>query len=225
MDADWFWAIIDRAPDDDALRALLEPLDREDLADFVGLLSAFWFRAERDDVWGAGYTLDGGMGDDSFMDFRSWLIGRGRAAYEAVLVNPDALADAVPGLVVGESHTDEGYGSIASELYEDRYGEEPPDGDYDEVVAASLPPAEHARRQHPIADEDWEGDEQRRYPRLLALIDKQQPPAAGTWLERWGKPDNDEIARFVYALSKPSGRTASRRAATGCCAMTHTSPE
>src|SRR5688572_4581822 len=176
MDVDRFWAIVDRAPEEDALRVALEPLNRDELAGFSGLLLAFRDRARRPDVWGAGYTLDGGMGDDSFTDFCSWLVSRGRAAYEAVLINPDALADAVPGLVVGELHTDEAYVWAATELYEARYGEEPQDGDYDKVVAASLPRAERARREHPIADEDWQGDEQRRYPRLLALIAEQDPP-------------------------------------------------
>jgi hypothetical protein len=200
MDVDQFWAIIDGARDDeDALRAALEPLSGEDLADFDGLLYAFWSRAERQDVWGAGYTLDGGMSDDSFMDFRSWLISQGRAVYEAVLINPDALADA-PDLVVGEYHTAEGYGSAASELYEARFGEDPPRGNYHELVAASLPPAEQARREHPIADEDWEGDEQRRYPRLLALIAEQDPPPVGTLVELWGNTDDPGPGDFAYGL-------------------------
>jgi len=118
VDVDRFWGIIDRAPDEHALRAALEPLSREELAAFAQLLYAFQDRAERQDVWGAGYTLEGEMSDGSFKDFRSWLISRGRAAYEAVLVNPDALADAVPGLVVGDCHLDETYVYTAAELYE-----------------------------------------------------------------------------------------------------------
>jgi hypothetical protein len=200
MDVDRFWPIIDRAPDEDALRAALEPLSREELAEFAGLVYAFRDRAWRQDVWGAGYTLDGGMSDDSFTDFRSWLISQGRAAYEAVLINPDSLADAVPGLVVGEYHTDETYVHEAFELYEDRYGEDPPGGDYDEAVAASLPPAERARREHPISDEGWAGDVQRRYPRLLALITEQDPPVAGTLVDLWGNTDDIGPARFAYAL-------------------------
>jgi hypothetical protein len=200
MDVDRFWAIVDRAPEEDALRVALEPLNRDELAGFSGLLLAFRDRARRPDVWGAGYTLDGGMGDDSFTDFCSWLVSRGRAAYEAVLINPDALADAVPGLVVGELHTDEAYVWAATELYEARYGEEPQDGDYDKVVAASLPRAERARREHPIADEDWQGDEQRRYPRLLALIAEQDPPAAGTLVDLWGNTVDFRPALFACGL-------------------------
>ena len=200
MDVDRFWAIIDGAPDEDALRTALEPLSREELADFAGLLYEFRRRAERRDVWGAGYTLEGGMSDDSFTDFCSWLISCGRAAYEAVLIDPDALADAVPGLVVGEYNSDEINVYAASELYKDRYGEDPPDGDYREAVAASLPPAERARREHPISGENWEGDEQRRYPRLLALMAEQHPPVAGTLVDIWGNTDDIGPARFAYAL-------------------------
>lgn len=190
-------------------------MSRDELADCAGLLLAFRHRALRNDVWGAGYTLDGGMGDDSFTDFCSWLVSRGRAAYEAVLINPDALADAVPGLVVGESHTDETYAWAAFELYEARYGEEPPDGDYDQAVAASLPPAERARREHPTAEEDWHGDEQRRYPRLLALIAEHDPPPAGTLIDLWGNTDDIGPALFAYALRDadwPDGVVPSGRA-------------
>jgi hypothetical protein len=41
MDVDRVWAIIDRAADGDALRAPLEPLSREELADVAGLLREF----------------------------------------------------------------------------------------------------------------------------------------------------------------------------------------
>jgi len=210
MDVDGFWAIIDRAPDDDALRAALEPLNRRELSDFIGLACAFEQRADRRDVWGAGYTLDGGMSDDSFADFRSWLVSRGRAAYEAVLSNPDALADAVPELIVGDDHTDETYFYAASELYRDRYSQDRPrrprprtarsPGDYDKAVSSSLPPAARARHEHPIADEDWEGDEQRRYPRLLALVAEQEPPVAGTLVDLWGNIDGRRMGRFASAL-------------------------
>lgn len=216
MDVDQFWAIIESAPDEDAVRAAVEPLSREELADFAGLAYAFQARAARQDVWGAGYTLDGGMSDDSFSDFCTWLVSQGRAVYEAVLINPDALADAVPDLVVGDYHSDETYLWPAAELYENRYGEDPPyRRDYDEAVAASLPAAEHARREHPIADEDWEGDEQRRYPRLLALIAAQNPPEAGTLVDRWGNtedPGPGDFAHRLYDADWPDGVKVSGQA-------------
>jgi len=61
------------------------------------------------------------VSDDSFLSFRSWLIGRGRALYERVLVDPDSLAD-VSGLRFGAGHNAERFGYVAMELYEERHG-------------------------------------------------------------------------------------------------------
>jgi hypothetical protein len=35
--------------------------------------------------------MAGGMGDDSFHYFRSWIIGKGKSAYETALSSPDDL--------------------------------------------------------------------------------------------------------------------------------------
>jgi hypothetical protein len=133
MDVDEFCAIMDRSlighERDDAsdwehaqsLREQLAPLPREELVAFHETYWALADRAERADVWGVGYTLDGGMSDDSFLYFRYWLISRGRAVYESVLADPDSLA-AVPGLVVHGSHSAEGVAGVAFELHDERYG-------------------------------------------------------------------------------------------------------
>ena len=47
----------------------------------------------RIELWGAAYLLNGGCSDDCFEYFRGWLITQGRAVYEAVLADPDSLAD------------------------------------------------------------------------------------------------------------------------------------
>lgn len=65
----------------------------EALRGFVGHFRAMQKRAHTWLLWAAGYLAFGGLGDDSFMDFRSWLILHGRIVYETVLADPDALAD------------------------------------------------------------------------------------------------------------------------------------
>jgi hypothetical protein len=56
-----------------------------------------WYRDKlyRWDLWGAVYLLNGGCSDDTFADFRSWLVGQGRQNVEAVLQNPEGIIDFV----------------------------------------------------------------------------------------------------------------------------------
>src|SRR5262249_4867117 len=47
----------------------------------------------RNPLWAAAYLVNGGCSDDGFEYFRGWLIMQGRAVYERVVADPDALAD------------------------------------------------------------------------------------------------------------------------------------
>src|SRR5262245_12955539 len=115
MDELEFWSLIDRSRaiasgDVDKQEAELERLligrSVEDLVAFDRILYELHRVAHgRDDLWDAGYLIDGGMSDDSFSDFCDWLITRGRQVYELALADPDNLADvpdARPGNVRAE---------------------------------------------------------------------------------------------------------------------------
>jgi hypothetical protein len=52
-----------------------------------------WQQAYDQKLWGAAYLIEGGCGDDGFMDFRQGLISMGREWYERALADPDSLAD------------------------------------------------------------------------------------------------------------------------------------
>lgn len=43
-------------------------------------------------MWGAADRIMGWCSDDSFIDFRAWLVGLGRNTFQAVVADPDALA-------------------------------------------------------------------------------------------------------------------------------------
>jgi hypothetical protein len=45
------------------------------------------------DLWGAAHLINGGCSDDGFDYFRGWLLGQGRAIWQAALADPDSLAD------------------------------------------------------------------------------------------------------------------------------------
>lgn len=107
--------------------------------------------AYRWDIWGAGYVVNGSLGDDSFDYLRAWLVGRGREAFEAVLADPEALADYDDGDLDGEALM-----YLAEELYEALTGQEIP-------WTVSSP-------QEPTG-EPWEEDSEvlkRLYPKLCA---------------------------------------------------------
>ena len=43
------------------------------------------------DIWGVAYIVNGGCSDDGFEYFRRWIMTRGKAFYDKILKNPDAV--------------------------------------------------------------------------------------------------------------------------------------
>jgi hypothetical protein len=102
MDEENFWEIVDRANDIsggnmdrkcDALRQRISALSKDAALEFARLFDVMMDKAYHLPLWGAAYVINGGCGDDSFMDFRASLISRGRQAFERALSDPDRLAD------------------------------------------------------------------------------------------------------------------------------------
>ena len=77
----------DRDPADDPLPdAVLDrvtALPPEQIIGFARRLSAVFDSAYLAPLWAAAYVIEGGCGDDGFMDFRSGLMLQGRAVFEA----------------------------------------------------------------------------------------------------------------------------------------------
>lgn len=94
---DRWWNIIERSEGDaDALIELLaNELTVEEIVSFDRFLQERIRDAYRSDLWEVAYIMNGGCSDDGFDYFIGWLIGRGRAHYEAALANPEAAADGV----------------------------------------------------------------------------------------------------------------------------------
>ena len=99
--------------------------------------------------------LHGGCGDDTFSDFRAYLISLGRQVYEAARADPDSLAD-VPLDAAGDTWED--WASPTMHVLHERTGT---------WAFAGTPPAMPPQP----TGEEWEeeGDElARRFPRLTA---------------------------------------------------------
>jgi hypothetical protein len=126
MDKSEFYSLIESTREDsgplqpsadpDALRDVLNELDDEVVAEFGTEFARELVRLNRWSVWGAGYVIAGGMSDDSFHYFRSWLIGKGSDAVEQALAEPDGL-----GIYVDDDEVDnELLEYVAIELLEER---------------------------------------------------------------------------------------------------------
>ncbi|MEI7687359.1 MAG: DUF4240 domain-containing protein [Planctomycetota bacterium] len=129
-----FWSLFDTAREQagDAetyendgpqiLQELLEKLSAKEIESFNTIFNRKYYAAYRWDLWAAAYIIGGGCSDDGFMDFRSELISRGQAVYEAALKDPESLADVEPS-VEGL----EGWQYVAGRAYTEKTGDELPD--------------------------------------------------------------------------------------------------
>jgi uncharacterized protein DUF4240 len=183
VDLDGFWELIERSArtDDRAgwLTKKLARLPRAEIEDFQIHLDAVRDRVDTWRHWGAAWLVCGRLcSDDGFWYFQGWLIGQGRAVFEQVAADPDALAG-VPAVraLAGRPKEDwhehewpdwEELDYVAEEAYEEVTGEEETLDDVLEgrrgfVFRASPEPADER------FDFGDDAEMTRRYPRLVAM--------------------------------------------------------
>jgi hypothetical protein len=124
MTRDQFWSHIESArrlnagTPEEGLREILSSLPASEVASFQQHFDELFDGAYRWDLWGAAYLIGGGCSDDGFTDFRYGLISEGRRIYEAALKNPDSLVE------VDDEISNEAFGYVAMEVYEEKGGRE-----------------------------------------------------------------------------------------------------
>src|SRR5476649_831270 len=98
MTDDQFWNLLTQArgaslasADPARLKSILNTLTDDEVSDFGLLFYTKLCDLNHWNLWGAGYVIAGGMGDDSFHYFRSWIIGKGKQVYDVALTSPDDL--------------------------------------------------------------------------------------------------------------------------------------
>jgi hypothetical protein len=69
----------------------LERLSRDEFTGFLGHYYHNQHHAYRNDLWAVAYVVMGGCSNDCFIDFRKWLVMRGKSVYRAALQDPDSL--------------------------------------------------------------------------------------------------------------------------------------
>jgi hypothetical protein len=101
MSEDQFWTLIAEARSATAtnkeipkwLEQRLMELPAIDSIDFSCWLATFVGHSYTGKLWAAASILEGRVSADGFFGFQGWLIGQGKGAYEAVIRNPDSLAE------------------------------------------------------------------------------------------------------------------------------------
>ena len=98
MNDEQFWGLVDQAragssesADPEQLRKILDKLGDDDVMAFGQMFYEKLCDLNDWRLWGAGYLIAGGMSDDSFHYFRSWIIGKGKRVFEIAVNNPDEL--------------------------------------------------------------------------------------------------------------------------------------
>jgi len=100
MTLDEFWKTIDGARGVTAKRVDIPPylvnelsrLDEQEIVDFGKHFQNCMDLSYDANLWLGAVVILGGCGDDTFADFRCWLIAQGRSAFESALEDPDSMA-------------------------------------------------------------------------------------------------------------------------------------
>ena len=130
MDSEHFWQLVTTSTplssDEDSianeLRAKLEELSDDELRIFDKQYAATMKAAYTWPLWGAAHVITGGCGYDDFIDFRNWLISRGRDVFDRALAEPDSLVDIDISKVENEPMPFVAdYDLVAGQVYEERH--------------------------------------------------------------------------------------------------------
>jgi hypothetical protein len=122
-------------------------------------------------LWQAAYLIEGGCGDDGFMDFRDGLVLQGRAVFTRAVADPDSLAD-VP--VIRAMAADKGWVGFESLSYLVRRAYEQVMGEVGSLDSAMDEALRDVVRPDAPTGESWDGEDddanRRHLPRLSELF-------------------------------------------------------
>lgn len=101
MNEQRFWELIQAAHEQSngdmdgkckSVKSAISNLSIEDAISFSKIFDGMMDRAYSWPLWGAAYVINGGCSDDTFTDFRSSLISRGKQCFDNATSKPDSLA-------------------------------------------------------------------------------------------------------------------------------------
>jgi Protein of unknown function (DUF4240) len=134
MGEEQFWKIIQTVKENsqgdyeqqyEELAKQLHTLTPDDIILFANRFRFFRGQANTWELWGAIYIIQGGCGDDSFNDFREWVIGQGKDFYFKTIKDPETLAE-LETEFIEETSEFEGLGYVPSTVFKEITGQEMP---------------------------------------------------------------------------------------------------
>ena len=127
MNKKMFWKLIDSSLMYTGLRKqaqyiqkALKQLSKKDLVAFENIYNKLENDCYSWNIWAAAYTIHKGCSDDSFTDFRAWLITRGQFVFENAMKSSDSLA-ALGKKVLAKSNEGECFLYLPGKVYEELY--------------------------------------------------------------------------------------------------------
>lgn len=163
MDEEKFWNIIynvnrktrDLNRKTFILGKKLDSCSAKELEDFNAIFDSLVDKAYNWDLWAVAYIINGGCSDDSFIDFRYWMISKGKDVYYRLLENADIISDID---FETENNMDlffEEFGYVASDIYLKKFNK-------------NIPQKEGSGLMKPMGKEWTEEDLKKRYPKTYA---------------------------------------------------------
>jgi hypothetical protein len=156
----------------EALADILANRSIDDIFAFQAHFDAASAALYRYDIWAAAYLIGGGCSEDGFVDFRAGVIALGKQWFDAVIADPDVLADH-PAVVAAARDDYDGAIVAESVLYAASSAHERQTGDTDAFY-------DDPRAVEQVSDDDatlgpeWDFDDDdemhARLPRLSALF-------------------------------------------------------
>jgi hypothetical protein len=174
MDITEFWKLIDKTREDtggdaqkqsDLLTEELAKLHEEEIISFDQIFDDLKDRAYIGNLWDAATVIMYGCSDSGFEDFREWLVGRGKEAYENAIKDPETLIDVM---------------EVGEQIFPTLLG--PAMEAYEKVSGKNMPPMRRERAQlhgRPTINIDAEESE------LLAEISARCPKLTAKFWEWW----------------------------------------
>lgn len=130
MNTENFWSIVNNTLEaktiDQQLEILYSELNELSIPELLSFHETFLKKMDESytwELWAAAHIIHGDCPEDAFIDFRAWLIFRGRAIFDAAVKDANSLAK-IGKKALLESFDGEEFNYMAAEVYEEKTGKD-----------------------------------------------------------------------------------------------------